>query len=342
MKPYHPAPIFTAWLSASHHPIQPKFVTEVAGFSKRLTKAVSPTGRLWSAMVRVMAILATITLFEAPFLNAQLGMFSDEQRIRLTKAWEGERFEDGRPKVPDSVIDRLRQTTAEEAWSVVSAAGFRDQFEGGWRQFNDHEDRIVGRAVTAVFMPIRPDVNAVINETAEAEGRVAKGQNSWVIDELQPGDVLVVDLYGKYNFMGDNLAVSIFSKSKTGVVIDGGARDLSGIREIDGFTGYVRQFHPSSVTHGIRNTMLMGINVPVRIGDTTVMPGDIVLGDPEGVMFIPAQLAGKVADKSEITRLRDEWGHQMLREGKYTPGQIDTSWSPEMESAFESWMEQRK
>lgn len=289
-----------------------------------------------------MLFLTLIALVPIPSLKAQLGMFSDEQRIRLTKAWQGERFEDGRPKVPDSVIERLQKTTAEEAWGVVNSEGFRDQFESGWQQFNDHEDRIVGRAVTAVFMPIRPDVNEVINETAEAEGRVAKGQNSWVIDELQPGDVLVVDLYGKYNFMGDNLAVSIFSKSKNGVVIDGGARDLSGIREIEGFTGYVRQFHPSSVTHGIRNTMLMGINVPVRIGDTTVMPGDIVLGDPEGVMFIPAQLAGKVADKSEITRLRDEWGHTMLREGRYTPGQIDTQWSAEMEAAFKSWVERQK
>ena len=289
-----------------------------------------------------MAFLGLISLFQFTSLNAQLGTFSKEQRIRLTQAWQGERFEDGRPKVADSILERLKETTAEEAWGVVNSEGFRDQFEGDWQQFNDHEDRIVGRAVTAVFMPIRPDVNTVINETAEEEGRVGNGQNSWVIDELQPGDILVIDLYGKYNFMGDNLAVSIFSKSKNGVVIDGGARDLSGIREIEGFTGYVRQFHPSSVTHGIRNTMLMGINVPIRIGDTTVMPGDIVLGDPEGVMFIPAQLAGKVADKSEITRLRDEWGHAMLREGRYTPGQIDTKWSAEMEAAFKQWMEQRK
>ena len=313
-----------------------------SNFSESLSCPASMKCLLRSAMARVLFCFTLITLVQAPSLKAQLGMFSDEQRIRLTQEWEGERFDDGRPKVPDSVIERLRETTAEEAWGVVSKAGFRDQFEGGWQQFNDHEDRIVGRAVTAVFMPTRPDVNGVINETAKAEGRVSRGQNSWVIDELQPGDVLVVDLYGKYNFMGDNLAVSIFSKTKTGVVIDGGARDLSGISEIEGFTGYVRQFHPSSVTHGIRNTMLMGINVPIRIGDTTVMPGDIVLGDPEGVMFIPAQLAGEVADRSEITRLRDEWGHSMLREGKYTPGQIDTKWSEEMEAAFRKWVEQRK
>jgi regulator of RNase E activity RraA len=157
-----------------------------------------------------------------------------------------------------------------------------------------------------------------------------------------PGDVLVVDLYGKYNFMGDNLATAIFAKSGNGVVIHGGARDLSGIQKIEGFTGYVRGFHPSSVTHGVRNTMLMGINVPVRIGETTVMPGDVVLSDPEGLMFIPPHLAERVVERAEQLHLRDEWSRMMLQQGKYTPGQIDTKWSPQMEEELQRWAEKRK
>ena len=196
--------------------------------------------------------------------------------------------------------------------------------------------------MTALFLPLRPDVNAVINDTGAEEKRVGPGQNSWVIDTLQPGDVLVVDLYGKYNFMGDNLATAIFAKTNNGVVINGGARDLSGIREIEGFQGFVRFFHPSPVTHGVRNTMLMGINVPVRIGDTTVMPGDVVLGDPEGLVFIPPQLAEKVVEKSENTRLRDEWGHSMLSQGRYTPGEIDSKWTDKMQGEFRHWAEQRQ
>lgn len=286
--------------------------------------------------------LLALILICGSIAEAQLGMFSDQQRVRLTRDWKGERLEDGRPKVPDSILARMKDVSAEEAWSVLNAAGYRDHFERGWVRFNESEQRLVGRVVTALFMPVRPDVNAVINETAAAEGRVSKGQNSWVIDTLMPGDVLVVDLYGKYNFMGDNLATAIFAKSGNGVVIHGGARDLSGIQKIEGFTGYVRGFHPSSVTHGVRNTMLMGINVPIRIGETTVMPGDVVLSDPEGLMFIPPHLAERVVERAEQLHLRDEWSRMMLQQGKYTPGQIDTKWSPQMEEELQRWVEKRK
>ncbi len=277
----------------------------------------------------------------APAAFGQLGMFSREQRVDFTRAWQGERFEDGRPKVADSVIQRLGTVSAEQAWEVLRGGGFNNQFEGGWLQFNPTPKRLVGRAVTAVFMPVRPDVNEVVNDNAKKENRVGRGQNSWVIDTLQPGDVLVIDLFGKVadgTFMGDNLATSIFSKSKNGVVINGGIRDLSGIQEIQGFTGFVRGYHPSA----IKDVMLVGINVPVRIGNVTVMPGDVVVSDPEGITFIPPQLAEKVADRAELTQARDDWGHMMLRQGKYTPGQIDSRWTPEMEQEFQRWFKSRK
>src|SRR5262249_54301719 len=134
---------------------------------------------------------------------------------------------------------------------------------------------------------------------------------------------------------------AVFTKSGSGIVVDGGVRDLTGISEIEGFTGYVRDFHPSSVTHGIRNVMLAGINVPIRIGDTTVMPGDIVLRDTEGLMCIPPQLAQEVVEESEEVHLRDEWGHKMLREGKHTPGEIDGQWTPQMEEEYRRWLKSR-
>jgi len=290
-----------------------------------------------------LLVAGSLMLLPAWSVFAQLGTFSKEMRIDLTRAWRGERFEDGRPKVPDSILERMAEVTAEEAWGMLRGAGFNHQFEGNWKQIvTVPGKRLVGRAVTAVFMPVRPDVNEVIKEHGKTEGRTqAGGQNSWVIDTLKPGDVLVVDLFGKIEdgtFIGDNLGTSIFTKSGTGVVVDGSVRDLSGLLEIKGFTGYVRDFHPSA----IRDVMLMGINVPVRIGRTTVMPGDVVLGDPEGLMFIPPQLAEKVADSSERVRLEDDWGHKMLREGKYTPGQIDSKWTPEMEKEFQQWAEQEK
>jgi len=285
----------------------------------------------------LLVILTTFCL-SAPAV-AQLGMFSNQQRAEFTREWKGERFPDGRPKVPESVVSRLKNVSAEEAWAVLRGAGYNHQFEGGWQVINPGE-RLVGRVVTAVFMPLRPDVNAVINEYGRKEARVGGGQNSWVIDTLQRGDVLVVDLFGKIKdgtFAGDNLSTSIFTKTGTGLIVDGAVRDVSGISEIKGFRCFVRGVDPSA----LEDTTLMGINVPIRIGQVTVMPGDIVVSDPEGLTFIPPQLAERVADSSEITQLRDRWGHEMLREGKYTPGQVDGKWSREMIEEFNRYAEQQ-
>jgi len=271
---------------------------------------------------------------------AQLGMFSKEQRVELTRDWSGDRYPDGRPKVPDELLHRMQNVTAEEAWGVLQGAGYINQFEGNWKVINSGE-RLVGRVVTAVFMPLRPDVNAVISDSGKKEGRSQRGgQNSWVIDILQPNDVLVVDLFGKIKdgtFAGDNLATSIFTKTGTGLIVDGSVRDVSGISEIKGFRCYVRGFDPSA----LKDVTLMGINVPIRIGAVTVLPGDVVVSDPEGITFVPSHLAEKVADHSELTQLQDRWGHQMLREGKYTPGQIDSRWTREMVEEFNAWAEKQ-
>lgn len=271
-------------------------------------------------------------------VSAQLGLFSREQRIDFTRAWQGARFDDGRPKVPDSILDRMKTVSPEEAWGVLREAGFHNQFTGGWKQFNKTGNRLAGRAVTARFMPLRPDTEAVIKSHAAREGRVGPGQQSWVIDTLQPGDIFVADLYGKIIVIGDNLATSIFTKSGNGAVINGGIRDLTGILKIDGFQGYYRFADPGV----FENSMLMGINVPIRIDNATIMPGDVVLGDPEGVTFVPPQLAEKIVVTAEDIHLRDEWSHLRLRQGKYTPGQIDSRWSPEMEADFHKWIQTHK
>ena len=283
--------------------------------------------------------LLLLTLLVTLPARAQLGMFSKEQRLELTRQWKGERFPDGRPKVADALLPRLKTVSAEEAWSVLRGAGFHQQFEPGWKVINPGE-RLVGRVVTAVFMPLRPDLNDAINDAGRKEGRVGHGQNSWVIDTLLPGDVLVVDLFGKIKdgtFAGDNLSTSIFAKTGTGLIVNGSVRDTTGIWEIKGFRCYVRGTDPSAIA----DVTLMGINVPIRIGGVTVMPGDVVISDPEGLTFIPPQLAEKVADYSETTQLQDTWGHQMLREGKYTPGQIDQKWSKDMIEEFNRYAEKQ-
>ena len=293
-------------------------------------------------MTKMKPLCAAIILLDLFALAipgyAQLDLFSTQQRIEFTPDWHGDRFPDGRPNVPDSVLARLKDVTADEAWDVLEDAQYRNQFEGGWKVINPGP-RLVGRVVTAVFMPRRPDVDSVIQANGKKESRIGD-ENSWIIDILQPGDVLVVDLFGKVRYgtiIGDNLSTAIYSKSHNGLIVNGAVRDVTGIQEMPGFQVYTRGIDPSALEH----VMLTGINVPIRIGDVTVMPGDIAIGDPEGVTFVPPQLAEKLADETEMDHLIDEWGHMMLREGKYTPGQIDEKWTTKMIEEFNAWLEKK-
>jgi 4-hydroxy-4-methyl-2-oxoglutarate aldolase len=290
-------------------------------------------------MTKMKAFRAAILLLSAAGLTApgyaELDLFSREQRIEFTPDWHGDRFPDGRPNVPDSVLARLTNVTADEAWDVLHDAGYRNQFEGGWKIINPGQ-RLVGRVVTAVFMPLRPDVDAVIRANGKKESRIGD-ENSWIIDILKPGDIVVVDLFGRIRYgtiIGDNLATAIYSKSHNGLIVNGAIRDVTGIEEIPGFQVYTRGVDPSA----LENVMLTGINVPIRIGEVTVMPGDIAIGDAEGVTFVPPQLAERLADETELDHMVDEWGHMMLREGKYTPGQIDAKWTPKMIGEFNAWL----
>jgi 4-hydroxy-4-methyl-2-oxoglutarate aldolase len=268
---------------------------------------------------------------------AQVGVFSKDMLIEYTPEWKGERTPDGRPRVSDDLLERMKPVSIEEAWGVLRKHGYNQQFEGNWVLAGPKDPVLVGRAVTAFFYPSRPDVNGVIKKKGDKEGRVG-GQNSWIIDTCVKGDVIVADLMGKIvdgTFMGDNLANSIWAKTGgNGVVINGGARDIQGVEEIPNFSVFNRGWDPSAIS----DMMLMGINTPIHIGRASVMPGDVVLGKKEGVIFIPAHLAQEVVETSEIVRLRDQFGHQRLREGKYTPGEIDRKWSDDIEKDFTSWL----
>ena len=256
----------------------------------------------------------------------------------LTRKNPFDRYPDGRPKVPEDLLERMREVTTEQAWGVLNSHGYKNQFEGNW--FCTHPGRIlVGRALTAMMVPMRPDLNELVEEIGKAEGRIG-GQNSWVIDMLQPGDVMVVDVFGKVKdgtFVGDNLATALQRRTGTGAVIDGGIRDFQGIMKLD-IVIFCRGVHPTAIT----DTTLVGINIPVRIGGATVLPGDVVLGTPTGVIFIPPHLVEEVVEKSEETRLRDMFGKQRLREGRYTPGQIDSKWTEEIERDFRNWLKEIK
>ncbi len=259
-----------------------------------------------------------------------------ETIIEMTRLNPFDRFDDGRPHVPDALLQRLEHATTEQAWGVLRNHGYDFQFEGNW--FQTHPEKIlVGRAVTAMMLPYRPDFHTLVQETGVAEGRIG-GQNSWVIDTLIEGDVLVVDLFGKIKngtFVGDNLSTSIQARTKRGAVLDCGVRDFQGIRQLNEVAFFCRGVDPTAIA----DVTLAGVNMPIRIGAATVLPGDIVLGTPTGVIFIPAHLAHEVAETADDIRSRDEFGKYCLSIGKYTPGEIDVpNWPTNIEADYQAWL----
>jgi len=262
---------------------------------------------------------------------------SPEYIKAITSEWKGERTPDGRPKVSDNILARLKKISVEEAWGVLRNKGYKNQFESNWIIINP-DSAMTGRVVTAQYMPLRPDLQKQIKDQGILEKRSPKGgTNSWPIDVLVEGDVYVADSYGKIEdgtLIGDNLGNSIYAKSKRGVIFYGSVRDQEGISEIKGFNGWIKGQDPSYIDQ----MMLTSINAPVRIGRAIVIPGDVVLAKKYGVIFIPAHLVEELVLTSEFTALRDEFGHLRLREGKYTPGEIDSEWSEAIKKDFLNWI----
>ena len=269
--------------------------------------------------------------------SAQQVTPTPDQIKAMTPEWTGERSADGRPRVSDVLLQRLKKVGMEDAWVLLRNKGYQNQFEGDWMVI--HPDSVMtGRVVTAQYYPTRPDLDKLIRDKGKAEGRIGN-TNSWPIDVLKDGDIYVADGFGKVvdgTLIGDNLGNAIYAHSHRGVVFYGSVRDMEGLEEIDGFNGWVKGYDPSY----IQQMMLGGINVPIRMGRAMVLPGDVLLAKKGGVLFIPAHLVDYVVLNSEFIALRDEFGHLRLRQGKYTPGQIDAQWSDEIKKDFLHWLDE--
>jgi 4-hydroxy-4-methyl-2-oxoglutarate aldolase len=282
-------------------------------------------------------IIVSLIILTGLLASAQNVGSSPEYLKALTADWKGERFADGRPKVPDAILKRLKNISIEEAWGVLRNKGYMNQYEGEWVIIHP-DSAMTGRVVTAQYMPTRPDLDKQVKAQGRAENRAQQGgTNSWPIDILTPGDVYVADGFGKIadgTLIGDNLGNSIYAKSQRGIVFYGSVRDQEGLTEINGFNGWVKGADPSF----IQQMMLTSINAPIRVGRATVLPGDIVLAKKYGVIFIPAYLVEDLVITSEVTMLRDEFGHQRLKEKKYLAGQIDSNWTEEIKKDFLNWL----
>lgn len=287
----------------------------------------------WTLSVLLLPPLAS------NFANGQLFTFSNQDRIDYTTQNPFGRLPDGRPNVPDALIERARGLSAEEIWEVLEDKGFHNQYADGFQVLRPGKT-MVGRAFTVQFMPLRSDVDSVATAKAKARG-IPELSNQAAIDMLQPGDVLVVDLFGKKvdgTIVGDNLFYYIMTATKSGgLVVDGSVRDLDGISEID-MPAYFRSVDPTP----IGNVMLTGINIPIRIGDVTVMPGDLVVGDREGVYFIPPQAVKDVLDRADEVHIHDEWTKEKFAEGKYKSSEIYGSpKDPKLKQEYQDYLKKR-
>jgi regulator of RNase E activity RraA len=314
--------------------------------------------------IREVRVAVCAAALLAPVLaHAQLWTWTKEQMLEYTKAWTGDRFPDGRPKVPDALINRARGLSQEEIsinWAAQGATsapaapaggggrgggmgGGRgtpySQFEGDWQVLHPGK-KMVGRAFTCAFLPARPDLDAVVTAKAREKG-VQTVNNQYCIDQLQPGDVLVIDLMGRKEggtIVGDNLFYYVMKATKGGgLVVDGAIRDLEGIAEMD-MPAYFRHTHPTA----IGGVTLAAVNVPVRIGNVTVMPGDLVVGDREGVAFIPPQLAQGIIDTADTTHVHDEWTRKKFDEDKYKSSEIYGSpRDPALQKEYKEYLQKR-
>ena len=233
-----------------------------------------------------------------------------EDIIQLTSQWTGERFPDGRPKVPDSHLKALHALTLEEVWKPIYVKGYINQFEGRLKLLHNDGRKMIGRAVTAAYCPTRPDLNETVMEIGRSEGRTGT-YNQWVVDSLIEGDVCVIDMYDKIykgTFLGGNLTTAVANKTKTG-------------------GGVIWGVDPTP----IREFVMTGFNTPVRIGNAVCLPGDVVFGTESGILFIPAHLVQEVVDGAVKTKVKDMFGFDMITQNKFTTAQIDKNvWTEEM------------
>ena len=299
---------------------------------------MSVSTQLLVRFTRATLIFCALAMAAGP-ARSQLVTFSKQDLVDYSAQSPFERFPDGRPKVPDNLLQQARELSSEEVWAVLQEKGFNNQYADGFRIL--HPDKpMVGRAFTVQFMPQRPDLEHVANSKAKEHG-LPHLTNQTAIDMLQPGDVLVVDIFGKKvggTVVGDNLFYYVMTATKGGgLVVDGSIRDLNGISEID-MPAYFKDVDPTPID----NVMLTGINVPIRIGGVTVMPGDLVVGDREGVYFIPPQFVKDVLDRADEIRIHDEWTKKKFAEGKYKSSEIySTPKDPKLVQEYQEYLKLR-
>jgi regulator of RNase E activity RraA len=295
--------------------------------------------------MKKLSILILAFVFVSLLANSQAVKWSADDVKALTPDWTGERTPDGRPKVSDALLERLKKLSMEEVWGFLQSKGYENQFENfsslyenGW-QIIHPEKVMTGRVVTSQFMPLRKDLDNYLQAEAKKEGLTSPHTNYAPINALSDGDVYVSDSYGKIadgTLMGDNLANAIYKNGKRGVIVNGSVRDVEGLSEIEGFNGWIRGSDPSA----IKQMSCVSINAPIRIGRVTILPGDVVLAKVHGVTFIPPHLVEECVLSGEYTALSDQFNFYCIKTKKFKyDNEKFVDVTPEdFEKAFIEWI----
>ena len=282
----------------------------------------------------ILAVLIVCVAMTSSTAFAQIKQ-TKEQMMFYTSDWKGERMPDGRPKVADNLLERALDVSIEDVWEYLRGQGYANQFEAGWQALHI-EKPFAGRALTAQFMPRRPDMANAVAAEGKTEGRVS-GTNSWVINELKMGDTMVCDGYGKViegTLIGSNLGSGIAAHTHSGFIFDAGIRDAEENRAIPNLNGFYRGYDPSAWAQ----MQLTGINVPVRIGRAVVLPGDLVLAKQDGVIFIPAVVAAQAIAKAEFTNLQDAFNFELNKQGA-NGAEFEGGWTAQKFAALGKWVD---
>ncbi|MDR1600211.1 MAG: hypothetical protein LBS11_10155 [Oscillospiraceae bacterium] len=257
----------------------------------------------------------------------------------FTPKWTGERFDDGRPRVPDEELDGIaRYSSITHAWGVCREVGYTRQFLGGFQSTMPGQT-MVGRVLTALYLPLLPDTREAMLNAGHARGEIGD-MISWPIQRLTERDVYVADVFGKIDdgpIVGERLSSAIYARSHNGCVHNASVRDIDGIIGIAGFNIFHRGVHPSHASpHTI---MLGGINCPTRMEGVTVMPGDVALAKGDCVIFIPPHLARGCALSGMVVTYRDRFAMERCSQKVYTSGEIDAAWREDIETDFVRWLD---
>ncbi len=179
-------------------------------------------------------------------INAQVNNFTGEDLTEYTIEWTGERFNDGRPRVPNDILERMKNVPITLAYDILSGEGYQNQYDDTEWECIHPDQVLVGRALTVRYMPFRPHIDKINQEKDKNAG--GNGQlYSRGVEMLQEGDVYVADGFGKHvngAVIGDNYAAAIYAKTGNGAIINSSVRDLEGIAGIPGFNAYVRSCTP--------------------------------------------------------------------------------------------------